>query len=217
MKPILYSYFRSSASYRVRIALHLKEIDFDYNGVHLLKDGGQQNALNYLAVNAMGQVPTFVDGMNVIAQSMAIIQYLDDKWPEPRLFPKDISEKAMVIELCEIINSGVQPLVNLIVRQKLEKEFSATDEQSKKWCQDFMNKGMMAFEKKIAKTAGKYCFGDNITAADIFLVPNMFSATGLGVKAENFPITKKIFDTLSQIEAFKKAHPSRQPDTPMEN
>jgi len=216
-KPSLYSYFRSSASYRARIALHLKKIDFKYEAVHLLKDGGQQHALNFLAVNPMGQVPTFVDGMNVISQSMAIIDYLDSKWPEPRLFPQNEAERASVIEFCEIINSGIQPLVNLKVGQTLEKDLGATEAQVKQWRQGFTVRGFQALEKILARTAGTYCFGSQITAADVFLEPAVFSAIGLGVRIEEFPLIKKIHDRLSQVDAFKKAHPSNQPDTPLEN
>lgn len=218
MKPTLYSYFRSSASYRVRIALHLKNIDFEYHPVHLLKDGGQQHTLNYKAVNPMAQVPCFVDGMNIVAQSMAIIEYLDHKWKVPLLFPQDIETRAQVIEFCEIINSGIQPLVNLKVRQKLAKEFGATDEQIKLWNQDFMSQGFEALEKKLAKVSGQYCFGNQITAADVFLVPAVFGAVGgASMDMEKYPLCKRINDTLVKLEAFKKAHPSHQPDYPQEN
>ncbi len=218
MKPILYSYFRSSASYRVRIAMHLKNIDFDYNAVHLLKDGGQQHTLNFKAVNPMGQVPCLVDGMNIIAQSMAIIEYLDHKWKDPILFPKDVETRTQVIEFCEIINSGVQPLVNLKIRQKLASEFKATDDQIKAWNQDFMSQGFEALEKKLARVSGQYCFGNQITAADVFLVPAVFGAvTGASMNMEKYPLCKKINDSLVSIDAFKKAHPSNQPDYPQEN
>lgn len=218
MKPILYSYFRSSASYRVRIALHFKGIDFDYNAVHLVKDGGQQNTLNYKAVNPMGQVPTFVDGMNVIAQSMAIIEYIDHKWPTNQLFPKDIETRAQVIEFCEIINAGIQPLVNLKVRQTLEKEYQSTGEQTKRWMQIFVSHGFEAMEKKLAKHGGQYCFGNQITAADLFLVPAVFSAVGgCGISMDQYPLCKKINDNLVKLQAFKKAHPENQPDYPREN
>jgi maleylacetoacetate isomerase len=218
MKPILYSYFRSSASYRVRIALHLKEIDFDYHAVHLLKDGGQQNALNYKAVNPMGQVPCLVDGMNVVAQSMAIIEYIDYKWPKHQLFPKDIETRVQVVELCEIVNSGIQPLVNLKVRQTLEKQFGATDEQQKTWMKGYMVQGFEAIEKKLVKTAGQCCFGNQVTAADLFLVPAVYGAiAGVGLSLDNYPMIKKVNENLCKLEAFKKSHPQNQPDSPQEN
>lgn len=217
MKPILYSYFRSSASYRVRIALCLKEIDYDYNAIHLLKDGGQQHALNYKAVNPMGQVPTLVDGMNVIAQSMAIIDYVDQKWPKNPLFPKDLDTRAQVIEFCEIINSGMQPLMNLKIRQTLTNEFKATDEQIKKWMDIFLGQGFEALEKKLAKHGGQYCFGNQITAADAFLVPQVFGAMAVGINFDKYPLVKKMNDNLVKLEAFKKAHPQNTPDYPQEN
>jgi maleylacetoacetate isomerase len=198
--------------------MHLKEIDFDYNAVHLVKDGGQQNTLNYKAVNPMGQVPCLVDGMNVIAQSMAIIEYVDHKWPKNLLFPKDIETRAQVVEFCEVVNSGVQPLLNLKVRQMLQKDFGATDEQLKKWMQAFATHGFEVLEKKLAKNAGQYCFGNQITAADVFLVPAVFSAVmGASVSMDAYPLCKKINDNLVKLEAFKKAHPQNQPDTPQEN
>lgn len=217
-KPILYSYFRSSASYRVRIALNLKKIDYEYHAVHLVKNGGEQNALNYRAVNPMGQVPTLVDGMNVIAQSMAIIDYVDKKWTQsPKLFSSDLATNAGIVEICEIINSGIQPLTNLKVTQYLEKELHTTEEQTKKWIHKFMDDGFIALEKKLSKTAGSCCFGNQVTAADIFLVPGVFAAIRQGVKMDSYPLVKKINDHLIQLEAFKKAHPSCQPDTPQEN
>lgn len=217
-KPILYSYFRSSASYRVRIALNLKKVDYEYEAVHLIRDGGEQNALNYRAINPMGQVPTLVDGMSVIAQSMAIIDYVDKKWTQsPKLFSSDLSTNASIIEICEIINSGIQPITNLKVTQYLEKELHTTEEQTKKWVHKFMNDGFIALEKRLSKTAGACCFGNQITAADVFLVPAVFAAIRQGVKMDPYPLVKKINDHLIQLEAFKKAHPSCQPDTPQEN
>ncbi len=217
-KPILYSYFRSSASYRVRIALHLKGINFEYKGVHLTQDGGQQHALNYKAVNPMSQVPTFVDGVNLITQSMAILQYVDDKWPEsPRLFPRDLYQKTLVIEACEIINAGIQPMQNLQVLHKLEADLKATPDQKDQWVQFFIMKGFESLEKKLALTAGKYCFGDNLTAADCFLVPQIFAASRFKVSMDKYPTLKRINENLVTLAAFKQSHPSNQPDTPIEN
>lgn len=217
MKPILYSYFRSSSAYRVRVAMHLKKIDFDYQAVHLLKDGGQQHALNYRSINPMGQVPLLVDGDVLLTQSMAIIQYLDEKWPEPRLFPLDIAEKHYMIELCEIINSGIQPLQNLSVLQKLEKDFSVDQDAKNNWAQYFITEGFKTLEKRISKTAGTYSVGNSVSALDCFIVPQVFAAIRFGIDMNLYPTIKKVADKLNELEAFKKAHPSNQLDTPLEN
>jgi maleylacetoacetate isomerase len=217
MKPILYSYFRSSASYRVRIALHLKKIDFEYKAVHLIKDGGQQNALNFTSINPMGQVPLFVDGDVLVGQSVAIIDYIDKKWPTPRLFPDKIDQRAYVLEICELINSGIQPLHNLVVHGKLEEIFKAQQKDKDLWNHFFIQKGLQAIEKRISKTAGQYSFGNEVTAADCFIMPQFVSAQRFGVDPSQFSTIKKVCENLAKIDAFKKAHPSCQPDTPIEN
>lgn len=214
-KPTLFSYFRSSASYRVRIALHLKKVDFHYKGIHLVNNGGEQNQGDYKTLNPMAQVPSWVEeGHPPLTQSMAILQYLDEKYPEPNLFPKDPFQKAKVLELCEIINSGIQPLHNLSVLQKLEKDFGADQDKKDQWSSHWVRKGLNATEELLKKSSSKYCFGDTITAADACLVPQIFGAERVGVSPKEFQHINKVFENCLELEAFKKAHPLNQPDTP---
>ena len=213
-RPILYSYFRSSASYRVRIALHLKEVDFEYRPIHLLKEGGQQYQEEYLQLNPMGQVPCWVHEGHSLGQSMAILHYIDQVWPEPLLFPKDPWECSQVIELCEMINSGIQPLQNLGVSNKLKSQFASTDENVAQWNYFWISKGLKAIEKKLENTMGRFCFGEQITAADTFLVAQVFSSTRFGVQVESYPLICQVNQNCLELEAFQKASPQQQPDTP---
>ncbi len=215
MKKIeLYNYFRSSASYRVRIALNLKGLSFVYRPVHLIKDGGEQNQKPYREVNPAGEVPTLIDDGFVISQSMAIIFYLDDKYPEPRLIPVEPKAKAKVIQLCEAVNAGMQPLQNLKVLQELESRFGVDQGGKDAWVQRWVTAGFESMEKALEKTSGTYCFSDHITAADCFLIPQVFTAKRFNVDMSNYPNISRINETCLNLDAFKKAHPMNQPDTP---
>jgi len=211
MKPILYSYYRSSCSYRVRIALYLKNIDFEYRPIHLVKEGGEQNKANYKDLNPRGEVPYLIDGDSRLSQSMAILLYLDKKHPDPALFPK---EKAKCIELCEMINTGIQPIQNLKVLQYIAKEFGADDAAKAKWCKHWITQGFEALEKALSKVSGKYSIGDALTAADLFLIPQVYNAHRFKVAMKSFPLIQSIHQNCIELEAFKRAEPSTQPDAP---
>lgn len=213
----LYNYFRSSASYRVRIALHLKGLDFKYNAVHLVKDGGEQNQSAYREINPAGEVPTLIDDGFVLSQSMAIIFYLDDKYPTPRLIPSEPKAKAKVIQLCEAVNAGMQPLQNLKVLQELETRFGVDQAGKDAWVQRWVNAGFEGLEESLERTAKTYCYGTDVTAADCILIPQVFAAKRFNVEISKFPIISKINDQCLKLEAFKKAHPMNQPDTPASN
>lgn len=208
----LYSYFRSSASFRVRIALHLKKIAFDYIPVHLLKNGGEQLKPEYRALNPSGHVPCLVHNDFALGESMAILNYLDHHWPQPVLFPQDPQDRARVIQLCEMINSGIQPLQNLKVLNELEKRFGLDQSQRNEWVVHWIQKGFEGFEQLLQKTAGQFCFGDNVTAADLYLVPQMVAAQRFKVDLNPFPNIRRIDAECNRLEAFKKAAPSAQPD-----
>lgn len=210
----LYNYFRSSSSYRVRIALEYKNLPYSYVPVHLLNNGGEQNSADYQVLNSKREVPTLVHNDNVIAQSVAIIEYLEEIKPEPALFPADPLLKAHVRQACEIINSGIQPLQNLSVLNKLTKDYGITDDQKKVWISDVVTPGLKAFEEFISNKSGEYCFGDTITAADLFLIPQIFSAVRFGVDIKQFKTLSKINDRCLDLKAFKLAHPDSQPDSP---
>lgn len=211
-KLILYNYFRSSTSYRVRIALHLKNLEYEYRPVHLLK--AEQHSAEYRALNPVGGVPTLVHDGRAIAQSLAILEYLDDVFGGPKLYPADPYERARVRQFCETVNSDMHPLGNLKVLQELEKRHGYDQAAKEKWIGHWMGLGFAALEKILGETAGDFCFGNSVTAADLCLIPMMFSARRFNVDLGPFPIARRIDERATKIPAFEKAHPMRQPDTP---
>jgi len=213
-KPILYSYFRSSSAYRVRIALNVKGVDYEYRPVHLVNDGGEQNKSDFVDLNPMKQVPFFVHENAKISQSVAIIEYIDTVWDSPRLLPRDPVGAAKVREIVEIINSGIQPLQNLSTGIELKKRFEITDDQKTAYWKHWIHKGFVALERQLKESSGTHCVGDHITTADLFLVPQVFNAERFEVDMGEFPTIKRVNEHLSKIEEFKKAHPAFQPDTP---
>lgn len=213
-KFILYNYFRSSTSYRARIALNLKNITYEYKSVHLLNKGGEQHLAEYKKLNPQSEVPTLVHNGKPISQSLSIIQYLDDIQPKPSLFPEDPYLKAKILQFCENINSFLHPLSNLKVLQKLEKDHQYTPEQKNAWVQHWFQLGFTALEEMLKEFSGRYCFGETVTAADILLIPCIFTAERFQVDLLSFPLCRKINSECEKLDAFRKAHPSRQPDTP---
>lgn len=209
----LYSYYRSSASYRARIAMNWKDLDYELIPVHLLRDGGQQRKADYKKINPMGHVPALAHNGFCIGESMAIFDYIEQLQPEPRLFPTAPQPRARVLQICELINSGIQPLMNLKVTQRLESEFHFTPEQRLQWSKDWVEKGLFSLEALLKNTAGTYCLGDAVTAADMFLVPQCFSARRVQVDVASYPIIARIEQALLGLEAFEKAHPKNQPDS----
>jgi maleylacetoacetate isomerase len=133
MKPILYSYWRSSCSYRVRIALNIKDIDYEYRAIHLVQNGGEQFTSDYTQLNPKAEVPFFKDQNIELSQSMAIIQYVDQAYEGDQLFSQNLTEKAVQIQMCEIVNSGIQPLQNLNVMKKIQKDFKLSDPDKMEW------------------------------------------------------------------------------------
>lgn len=208
----LYNYYRSSASFRVRIALNLKGLKYDYIPVHLLKNGGEQKLPEYLQKNPMGQVPCLEHNGQFISQSMAILLYLEDIAPQPPLFVGSSFEKAKILEVCEVINSGIQPLHNTAVAAELEKRFSASQESRVDWMKFWIEKGLTALEKSLSTTAGTYCFGGTVTAADVCLVPQLFSARRFVGPTDHFQLLTQIENNCMKLEAFRRAEPSIQPD-----
>ncbi len=211
----LYNYFRSSTSYRVRIALHLKNLKFDYIPIHLLNNGGEQNAEDYRKINPLGGIPTLVDGTQVISQSFAIIEYLDEAYPHTfQLMPSDPYLRAKIRQVCENINADIHPLQNLKVMQYLEKKHQYNQEQKAEWSRTWIEAGFTATEKILTATAKAYSFGDILTAADLFLIPQIFSAQRVDVDISKYPILFRINENCLKLEEFKKSHPSKQIDSP---
>lgn len=212
---ILYNYFRSSTSYRARIVLELKNLSYDYRPVHLLNNGGEQNTEPYRKLNPTGGVPTLVHKGQTIAQSFAIIEYLDEAFPSTtKILPQDPFLKAKIRQFCETINADIHPLQNLKVTKYLETNLNASAEQKSAWLTKWISEGLTALEKILETYSGRYCFGDTVTAADAFLVPQLFSAERFGIDPKQFKKLSEINSRCLELAAFKKAHPFRQIDTP---
>lgn len=206
----LYSYFRSSCSYRVRIALYLKGIPFIYKSVHLTKDGGEQFQESFRQVNPLKQVPCLKHGNRYLSQSLPIILYLEKLWPEPPLLPNESFEQAEVLSACEMINSSIQPLQNLQVLKTVEQKFKGNKLE---WSQFWIKQGLSDLEKFLKEKAGKFSFGDSLTMADLFVVPQIYNAERFNVSLENLPVLSRVNKECLKLESFQKAHPDNQPDS----
>jgi maleylpyruvate isomerase len=205
----LYSYFRSSAAYRVRIALNLKGLDYEYAPVHLLRDGRQQLQPDYRALNPDGIVPTLIDGDDVLTQSLAIIEYLDEVHPEPPLLPRDPLGRAKVRAMSLLIACDIHPLNNVSPLRYLKNELGQDQVKIDAWYHHWVIEGFTALESMVASP---YAFGGEITLADICLVPQMANARRLKVPLDAFPKIVAIDAALATLPAFDKARPEKQPD-----
>lgn len=211
----LYSYWRSSASWRVRIALHLKGIRFEYVPVHLLT--GEQKSDAHHARNPMEQVPALeleIDGKRrVLAQSMAILEFLEETYPEVPLLPKDAFLRARCRELAEAVNSGIQPHQNTGPIGRIEALQPGAGKAS---ARHYNEVGLAALEERVKETAGRFCVGDRPSFADLCLVPQLASARRFEVERveERFPTLVGIERACNELSAFRDAHPDAQPDAP---
>ena len=208
----LYSYFRSSSSYRVRIALNLKNLDHEIVPVNLLSEDHFSEP--FTQINAAHKIPVIDHAGKTIAQSVAIIEYLEAVFRETHLYPTTPYERAIARQMCEIVNSDIQPLQNLSVLKKLKKDFAIDDEQKKKWIQHWISLGFESYEALAKQTAGAYSIGDTPSVADCFLIPQVYNAVRFEVEMSLFPTIERINKTALEHPAFIKAHPANQPDTP---
>ena len=208
----LYNYFRSSASFRVRIALQLKGLGYDYVPVHLVK--GEHKQPGYAAVSPTLLVPTLVtDGGAALGQSMAIIEYLDETHPEPPLLPRDALERARVRALAQLIACEIHPLNNLRVLKYLVRELKLDEEAKNTWYRHWVRDGLEAFERELAAgPASKYCHGDTPSLADCCLVPQIFNGRRVNTSFDGLPRTMAAFEACMALPAFQKAQPSSCPD-----
>lgn len=213
---VLYSYFRSSTAYRTRIALHLKGVPFIQKTVHLLEGGGQQHSPDYRSINPAGEVPSLIHRGQTLSQSMAIIEYLDALYPTPPLLTGSPFDQAKIRQIAEHINCGIHPIANLKVQQYLTRELGATEDQKTKWVQYWIRLGMEALENIVSKTAGEYAYKDQLSLADLFIIPQIFSSQRFGVPLDSYPTLRRINEKCLEQQAFRLAHPHVQPDTPSE-
>jgi maleylacetoacetate isomerase len=210
----LYSYFRSSASYRVRIALALKGLPYEYAAVHLLKGGGQQLASVYRELNPDGLVPTLEDGPQVLTQSLAIIEYLDELYPDPPLLPSAPADRAFVRSVALQVACEIHPVNNLRVIQYLKKRLSISDAQKSKWYQHWIDAGFSSLESRLRseRRVGDFVFGSAPTIADLCLVPQVWNARRFEIPLNRYPTISRLAANAMALDAFAQAEPSKQPD-----
>ncbi len=210
----LHSYFRSSASFRVRIALALKELDYDYVPVHLLKEGGQQFGADYKAMNPAALVPVLQDDDGrVLTQSLAIIEYLEETRPQPPLLPADPAGRARVRALALSIACEIHPLNNLRVLGYLRKTLGVSEEQKNAWYRHWVETGLATVEAMLADSrTGTYCHGETPTLADICLVPQIFNAQRFDCRLDQLPTVMRIHERCLALPAFASSAPALQPD-----
>jgi maleylacetoacetate isomerase/maleylpyruvate isomerase len=215
----LYTYFRSSAAYRVRIALALKGLPYESVPKHLLRDGGEQKKPDYLALNPQGLVPALADDGFVVPQSLAICEYLEEIHPEPRLLPGSARDRALVRGMALAIACDTHPLNNVPILAYLRREFGADDAAVNRWIAHWIDRGFTALERWVGTYASGipaegqlYCYGSQVTLADVCLVPQMFNARRFAVELAPYPRLVSICRHLEALPAFAAARPEVQPD-----
>ncbi len=212
----LFDYFRSSASFRVRIALNLKGLSYEQIAVHLVKDGGQHLQAAYSAINPQQLVPCLVDNDESVAlpQSLAIIEYLEDQYPTPSLLPKDLLLRANVRAFAQHIACEIHPLNNLRVLNYLTNTLAITKEQKTTWYHHWLSEGFKGLEKQLManNNKGRFCFGNTPTLADICLVPQVYNAQRFEFSLEEYPLIQAVNAACLELEAFSNALPEKQPD-----
>jgi len=214
----LHTYFRSSAAYRVRIALNLKGLDYEAVPVHLVRDGGQQLKSAYLNINPSGMVPALQDERGTLTQSMAILEYLEETHPATPLLPPDPLGRARVRELAQMIACDIHPLNNLRVMRYLVDAMGLDDAAKKTWLRHWIIDGFASMESHLERHpgTGKFCHGDHPTMADCFLVPQVFNAIRFGIDLTPYPNIARIYANCIPLPAFQKAAPGAQPDAEQE-
>ncbi len=211
----LYGYWRSSSAWRVRIALLHKGLPFEYQPVHLVRDGGEQHGAGYRALNPMAEVPTLeiedAGKIRHLGQSLAILAYLERMAPSPPLLPADPFAAARAWQLAEVVNAGTQPLQNSAVLLRVKNELRG-DEQA--WARHFIARGLTALEALARDSAGRFLVGEAVSVADVCLVPQLYNARRYGVEVGAYPTLLAVEGSCLALPAFVDSHPDRQPDAP---
>jgi maleylacetoacetate isomerase len=210
----LYTFFRSSASYRVRIALNLKGLDYEQIPIHLRRGGGEQWSEAYKSINPQALVPALEDGGRIFTQSLAIIEYLEERFPKPALLPADPADRALVRSMALLIACEIHPIQNLRVLLYLKKNLNRSDDEVNGWAQHWITLGLSALEqiRLSLPKPGAFCFGDAPTLADICLVPQLANARRFGVNLLPFPSILNVEQNCLSLPAFANAAPEKQPD-----
>lgn len=206
----LYNYFRSSASYRVRIALALKGLAYDYKPVHLVRN--EQFNESYQAVSAARLVPLLRDGEHTLTQSLAIIEYLDETHPQPPLLPALPAERARVRALALDIACEIHPLNNLRVLRYLVHDLKLSEDDKNRWYKHWVETGLETVERQLAAQPATYCHGATPTLADCVLVPQIFNARRLDCRLDHVPQVMRVFEACMKLPAFEKTRPENCPD-----
>jgi maleylpyruvate isomerase len=210
----LYTFFRSSASYRVRIALNLKGLDYEQAPIHLRRGGGEQLKPAYKAINPQALVPALEDEGQIFSQSLAIIEYLEERYPKPPLLPSDPAQRAVVRSMALLIACEVHPIQNLRVLNHLKSDHKQSGDDTIRWARHWINLGLSALEQMIISVTepGDFCFGKTPTMADICLVPQLGNARRFGVDLSAYPKLLAIESACMSLPAFADAAPEHQPD-----
>jgi len=209
----LYSYYRSSASFRVRIVLNLKQLPYETIPVHLVKNGGEQHAPGYLTLNPSGAVPSMEHDGKMLTQSSAICEYLNELHPEPALLPVDIVERAWVRSICNLVACDIHPVNNLRVLKYITKTLVVSEIQKTDWYRHWITQGFNALEKLLSQRAGNYCWGDTVSMADAFVIPQIWNAHRFDCPMDDYPILQRVYKNAMQLSAFQQAAPAAQPDS----
>jgi maleylpyruvate isomerase len=209
----LYTFFRSSASYRVRIALNLKGLAYEQMPIHLRRAGGEQFAAAYKAINPQALVPALEDNGGILTQSLAIIEYLEERYPKPPLLPADPADRALVRSMALVVACEIHPIQNLRVLVHLKKHLQQSEDDLNRWARHWIDLGLTALEQMTATPKhGKFCFDDTPTLADICLVPQLVNARRFGCDLSAYPTLLQIEKTCNALPPFANAAPEKQPD-----
>ena len=214
----LYTYFRSSAAFRVRIALNLKGLDYQSEFIHLLKEGGEHKARDYRAINPQALIPSLrigdADEEQVLTQSLAIIEYLEEKYPQPSLLPREMEQRAFVRSLALMISCDIHPLNNLRVLAYLKDELAVDEAARQCWYCHWLAQGFDALEQRIVDQFSDtgFCVGEHAGLADLCLIPQFYNALRYGCDVSAYPVLQYIYDNCMAMDAFYLAAPEQQPD-----